>query len=225
VGRFLRTGNDPFSAIDQTTMMKPLRELRKITTRRLTALPRETAGAEIAEAAVVLPLLFLLLFAIIWFARAFNIYSTVTTAAREGARFAAHPTCATCAAPGGGGWGATNLPDNGAVADAVKIVLYNSHIDPNPIQLYTPVFLQSPALKFCTSPPAPPGACSVAANNITVCRFVLLNPPGSTGQPEQCGTAVSFRYPFGSYFPFPSYPTFTFRTVLISAEGQSEMQY
>jgi hypothetical protein len=203
-------------------MMEPLRELRKITTRRLTALPRETAGAEIAEAAVVLPLLFLLLFAIIWFARAFNIYSTVTTAAREGARFAAHPTCATCAAPGGGGWNSTNLPDNGAVADAVKIVLYNSHIDPGPIQAYTPAFLQAPAVKSCI-PPTPP--CSLAANNITVCRFVVLNPTGSPPQPEQCGTAVSFQYPFGSYFPFPSYPTFTFRTVLISAEGQSEMQY
>jgi hypothetical protein len=169
--------------------------------------------------------LFLLLFAIIWFARAFNIYSTVTTAAREGARFAAHPTCATCAAPGSGGWGTTNLPANGAVADAVKSVLYNSHIDPSPIQAYTPAFLQSPLLKFCTSPPAPPGTCSLAANNITVCRFVLLNPTGPPAQPEQCGTAVSFQYPWGSYFPFPSYPTFTFRSVLISAEGQSEMQY
>jgi TadE-like protein len=204
-------------------MIETLRNLRTIAIRRLAALPKETDGAEIAEAAVVLPLLFLLLFAIIWFARAFNIYSTVTTAAREGARFAAHPTCATCAAPGGGGWTITNLPDNGAVTDAVKKVLYNSHIDPGPIQLYTPAFLQSPALKFCTSPPAPPGSCSVATN-ITVCRFVLLNPPPSA-QPEQCGTAVSFQYPFGSYFPFPSYPTFTFRTVLISAEGQSEMQY
>ena len=215
-------GMELFSATDQTTMMEPLRELRKIATRRLTALPKETAGEEIAEAAVVLPLLFLLLFAIIWFARAFNIYSTVTTAAREGARFAAHPTCATCAAPGGGGWGATNLPDNGAVADAVKIVLYNSHIDPGPIQAYTPPFLQSP-LKPC-DPPAPPPTCSPAPNNITVCRFVLLNPTDSPPQPAQCGTAVSFQYPFGSYFPFPSYPTFTFRTVLISAEGQSEMQ-
>jgi hypothetical protein len=205
-------------------MMEPLHELRKIAARRLTALPNETGGAEIAEAAVVLPLLFLLLFAIIWFARAFNIYSTVTTAAREGARFAAHPTCATCAAPGGGGWSTTNLPANAAVADAVKGVLYNSHIDPGPIQAYTPAFLQSPTLKFC-NPPAPPGACSVAANNITVCRFVLLNPTGPPAQPEQCGTAVSFQYPFGSYFPVPSYPTFSFRTVLISAEGQSEMQY
>jgi hypothetical protein len=204
-------------------MMAPLHKLRKTDWRRLRSLPRETAGAEIAEAAVVLPLLFLLLFAIIWFARAFNIYSTVTTAAREGARFAAHPSCATCAVSG---WNGTNLPTNTAVAGAVATVLYNSHIDPTPIQTYTPPSLQPPALKFC-DPPAPPGNCSVTTSNITVCRFVLLNPsPGSpVAQPEQCGTAVSFQYPFGAYFPFPSYPVFTFRPVLISAEGQSEMQY
>jgi hypothetical protein len=193
---------------------------------RLKALWREAAGAEIAEAAVVLPLLFLLLFAIIWFARAFNIYSTVTTAAREGAVFAARPSCATCSPPGGIGWSSTNLPSNAAVAAVVVGVLQNSHIDPIPIQTYLPSSLQSPTLQPCPAP-APPVNCSSAPNNITVCRFVLLNPtPGSpSAQPAQCGTAVSFQYPFGSYFPFPSYPTFTFRTVLVSAEGQSEIQY
>jgi hypothetical protein len=201
-------------------MIAPLRKIRNTACRRLGSLPKETAGAEIAEAAVVLPLVFLLLFAIIWFARAFNIYSTVTTAAREGARFAAHPSCATCTVTG---WNGTNLPANAAVAGVVTKVLYNSHIDPTPIQTYTPSFLQAPALQFCASPPAPPGTCSVTTGNITVCRFVVLNP--NDGQPAQCGTAVSFQYPFGAYFPFPSYPVFTFRPVLISAEGQSEMQY
>jgi Flp pilus assembly protein TadG len=203
-------------------MLASLRKIRNMACRRFCSLPKETAGAEIAEAAVVLPLLFLLLFAIIWFARAFNIYSTVTTAAREGARFAAHPSCATCAVTG---WNGTNLPTNAAVATAVTNVLYNSHIDPTPIQTYTPPFLQAPTLQFCTSPPAPPGTCSVTAGNITVCRFVLLNPGAPAAEPKQCGTAVSFQYPFGAYFPFPSYPVFTFRAVLISAEGQSEMQY
>ncbi len=59
-------------------------------------LGRETSGAEIAEAAVVLPLLFMLLFGIMWFARAFNIYTTINRAAREGALAAAAHNCATC---------------------------------------------------------------------------------------------------------------------------------
>ena len=57
---------------------------------------RDSSGAEIAEAAVVLPLLFMLLFGIMWFARAFNIYTTVNRAARQGALAAAANNCATC---------------------------------------------------------------------------------------------------------------------------------
>src|ERR1700724_1862974 len=60
---------------------------------------RDTSGAEIAEAAVILPLLFMLLFGIMWFARAFNIYTTVNRAAREAAQVAAAPNCATCGSP------------------------------------------------------------------------------------------------------------------------------
>ena len=45
---------------------------------------------------MVLPLLFMLLFGIMWFARAFNIYTTINRAAREGALAAAANNCATC---------------------------------------------------------------------------------------------------------------------------------
>ena len=56
---------------------------------------RDTRGAEIAEAAIVLPLVFMLLLGIYWFGRAYNIYATITHAAREGARAATAPTSAT----------------------------------------------------------------------------------------------------------------------------------
>src|SRR6267378_1071707 len=55
-----------------------------------------TDGAEIAEAALVLPLVFMLLLGIVWFGRAFNIYSTITQAAQQGAIIAARDPCATC---------------------------------------------------------------------------------------------------------------------------------
>ena len=43
-----------------------------------------TEGAEIAEAALVMPVVFIFLLGIIWFGRAFNIYSTITQAAQQG---------------------------------------------------------------------------------------------------------------------------------------------
>ena len=63
---------------------------------RLKEIVAGTRGAEIAEAAVVLPLLFMMLFGIYWFGRAYNIYATITHAAEEGARAASAPSCALC---------------------------------------------------------------------------------------------------------------------------------
>src|SRR5689334_9275568 len=83
-------------------------------------LTRETSGQEIAEAAFILPLLFMILFAILWFARAFNIYATVNRAASEAAHAAVSRTCATCG--------------NTAYADikttVVDPILLASHLDP-----------------------------------------------------------------------------------------------
>jgi Flp pilus assembly protein TadG len=64
--------------------------------RRLTA---ETGGAEIAEAAAVLPLMFMILLGIFWFGQAFSIYGAITRAAQEGARAGAAPYCTTCSSP------------------------------------------------------------------------------------------------------------------------------
>jgi len=59
-----------------------------------TEISYDCRGTEIAEAALVLPLVFMLLLGIIWFGRAFDIYSTLSHAAREGARVAAVPLSA-----------------------------------------------------------------------------------------------------------------------------------
>jgi len=42
----------------------------------------ETRGAEIAEAAAVLPLMFMMLLGIFWFGQAFSIYGAITRAAQ-----------------------------------------------------------------------------------------------------------------------------------------------
>ena len=57
----------------------------------LQRLGAEIRGAEIAEAAAVLPLMFMMLLGIFWFGQAFSIYGAITRAAQEGARAGAAP--------------------------------------------------------------------------------------------------------------------------------------
>jgi len=153
---------------------------------------------------MVLPLVFMLLLGIVWFGRAFNIYSTIAQAAQQGAIAAARDTCATCA----GG----NDPTNNATtaASAVVAAISASNLDPNQIQAWQPHFSPCPA-------PAPQGLCSNVSHNIWVCRSVLLN---SLSQPAQCGATVSFQYPFTFYVPYTSLN----HQVMMSAQAQSRME-
>ena len=91
----------------------------------LRKLVRETRGSEIAEAAVVLPLMFTMLLGIFWFGQAFSIYGAITRAAQEGARAGATSSCSTCSAGSSRVTNATN---------AVKNALTASKLDPTNIQ-------------------------------------------------------------------------------------------
>src|ERR1700724_147262 len=149
-----------------------------------------TDGAEVAEAALVLPLVFMLLLGIIWFGRAFNIYSTITQAAQQGAITAARSSCVTCG---------NNPSSDTNVETAMVAVLQASSLEPGQIKQ-----APKPGLLPCPSPPAPPGGCTKTGNNIWVCRTMQLNPSADLTQPPQCGTVVSFQYPFQFYLPFTS---------------------
>jgi Flp pilus assembly protein TadG len=81
--------------------------------------PKER-GAELVEAAFVLPLLLTLLIGVFWAGRAYNIYETITRAAREGARVAVAPTCATCG---------NSFPASTAVQTAVNNVLTSANMN------------------------------------------------------------------------------------------------
>ncbi len=98
--------------------IRPL--LRSRLSRRAAA---EERGAEIVEFAIVLPVLLMLLIGIIWLGRAYNIYETMTRAAREGARYAGAPTCAKCA-------GGNQLPGASQVQAVVDAALSASALDP-----------------------------------------------------------------------------------------------
>src|SRR5260370_37807157 len=104
----------------QPRMLNSLRS----TLHRLAA---EVRGAEIAEAAAVLPLMFMMLLGIFWFGQAFSIYGAITRAAQEGARAGAAPYCTTCSNNSLGQF-ATNA------AMATKAALTASKLDPTQVQ-------------------------------------------------------------------------------------------
>ena len=87
-------------------------------------LASESTGSEIAEAAFVLPLVFALLFGIVWFGRGFNIYATLNRAAHEGAQASAVEDCATCRP--------TVRNQSYIQLNVVNPLLNASHIDPTP---------------------------------------------------------------------------------------------
>jgi hypothetical protein len=165
-----------------------------------------TDGAEIAEAAMVLPLAFMFMLGIIWFGRAFNIYSTITQAAQQGAIVAARSSCATC----------PNTPSSDAtVANTVMAVMQASSIDTSKI----PTNSNPPVPYSCTNPGA--RLLCPTSSKITICRQALLNSPSTTGQPAQCGTIVSFQYPYQFYLPFTS---LNMQKITLSAQAQSRME-
>lgn len=167
-----------------------------------------TDGAEIAEVALVLPLVFMFLLGIVWFGRAFSIYATITQAAEQGAIVAARPTCATCG----------NSFTNSDVNNAVNAVMNAARLDTSQMQPNA-----SGAPTFCQSPPAPPGQCSpvVPPNQITICRAVVLNSPVAANSTPQCGVTVSFTYPFRFFLPFTS---LNMQQVNLTAHAESRME-
>lgn len=178
---------------------------------RASKLLRSTEASEIAEAAIVMPVVFLFLLGIIWFGRAFNIYSTIQQAAQQGALLAARPDCATCA---------TRSPrtTRNDVEDIVAAVMSASSVDPHQIIPGTAI----------------PGVCRTTRNyKITVCPEAQLNPPSFGSSPANCagttystpssicGTLVTFQYPFQFNLPFTS---LNLTRVVLTAQAQSHAE-
>ncbi len=159
----------------------------------------------------MLPLVFMLLLGIVWFGRAFNIYTTITQAAQQGAIAAARASCVTCgnaATPDG-----TDFTTPGTVLYSVGSVLEASNLDPSQIVAET----------------APPAGCTTPSN-VTICRNIQLNaaapaPPvpcdNPPGQSQLCGTMVSFRYPFQFHLPFTSLDQ---QRIVMTAQAQSRVE-
>jgi Flp pilus assembly protein TadG len=94
--------------------------VKQIFTRRLHS---QDSGAQIAEFAAVVPMLVMMIFGILWFGRAFNIYTTVNRAARAAAEAAALHKCATC--------GNTGADKDTIETSVVDPILAAAHLDPS----------------------------------------------------------------------------------------------
>lgn len=187
---------------------------------------RRSCGQELAETALILPLLFLLLIGIYWFGMAFRIYGTITNAARDGARAAVDPACTTCASidPTANAWATIENDLNAA------------HINPS--------LLQKPSTppNLCACGPSGTTNCATASsvpcdgNQNNICVQGITHSGGNSPPTEdlvqlssttpsgglapgagECGISVSFQYPFQFWLPFSSLGG---QTVKIRAQAQ-----
>ena len=167
-----------------------------------------TAGAEIAETAVVLPILFTILLGIFFFGRAYNIYGTITQAAMQGARAAVASACATC--------GNQTLPADQVATNVIAPVLQASHLDPALVQVLTPAACACGSVACGTSVACDPAGVS-ATPSICVQQNVTLS---TTAGAQQCGTSVAFQYPYGFNLPFQSFTLQLKATAQMRGENQ-----
>ncbi len=195
--------------------------------RRLTTwarLARSTGASEIAEFAMILPLFFMILLGIFWFGQAFRIYGTITHAAREGARAAVAPACATCTA---------NDPSANAF-NVIQSTLLAARLDPTQLQQPTvlpPVCSCSIGSGTNCSGGSNPSPVSCDAGQSQICvqgvtrpkagdpaneTNVELSSPGSGGAGE-CGVSISFQYPYKFWLPFSSIGN---QTINLRAQAQ-----
>ncbi len=157
------------------------------------ALYQSDRGAQMAEAALVLPLVFLFMLGIFWFGRAYSIYATLTHAAREGNRLSTQPLCATCG---------NTVATADSVADRVSAALLAAHLDP------TLVTSQPASMCACSNQSCGGSyvACeSVSGGKAQVCiqdNVALYSYPGAVAP---CGNMVSLQYPFQVHLPFTSF--------------------
>jgi hypothetical protein len=130
-------------------------------------------GAEMLEFALVFAMLMMLLLGLVVFARAYNVYETITRAAREGARMAALPSSAYDQSQGQQAY----IDNKAQYVDPASSAIFEDYIKP---------VLQAGSLN--------PGAVTNYNEQVT-----WLDPNDSY---EQCGVIISFQYPYRLNIPF-----------------------
>ena len=172
---------------------------------------QEDSGQEILEAAIVLPILFLIFLAIFWFGRAFNISSTLDRAAREGVKAASQRSCATC--------GNTPVAPSQVLAQVTSVLDANNLHNLIP---YSPPFActgSTPA-PTCTTVGGPTTPVEICTNVPLTCGNVPCQPtPAACGTNPALGVRVSFAHQTPSPLRIANLPPIT-----IHASAQSESE-
>lgn len=182
-----------------------LYNLREFAAKIFRCLRRDTGGSEIAEAAAVLPIAFMLILAVFWFGQAFRIYGTIAHAARQAARAGSTPVCTTCAA------GATTAANANA---ALQSALGAAKLNPAAMSWPTTI----PNLTSCST-----GAvvgCDSTLTNVCIQENVQLSRVGA-GASGVCGVSVSFQYPYQFWLPFTS---LNMRQIQLQAVARMRME-
>jgi Flp pilus assembly protein TadG len=149
----------------------------------------DTTGQELAEAAAVLPLMFMILLGIFWFGEAFSIYGTTARAAQEAALAAAESTCTTCAG------GLSNVDNAEAtITNVFTVASLNTTTQLSP---------PSPAPNLLSCLNGTVVSCTHDKLNICVQPNVQLSSTGG-GAVGACGVSVSFTYRYQMWLPFTS---------------------
>ncbi len=170
----------------------------------------EDCGQEILEAAIVLPLLLLIMLAIFWFGRAFNVTSTLHRAAVQAVKTATQYTCAISC-------GNTSQA-NTQIVGSITTVLKADHLQIANLVAYTPGFP-------CTATPVP--ACT-SLQNVQICTGVPLNcgtsscqqPPVACGANASYGVRVSFAYSYSWPLVLANLPAMNLSAVAQSGPEQ-----
>jgi len=167
---------------------------------------KDQGASELVEFAVILPVLMMVLMGMYWFGRAYNIYETMTRAAKEGAAYGARPACALCSVPCGV---VGQFPCADDVANNVVVPALNAaHINPSSL-----VAIAQPPAQGCSRglyqsgtqcPVSGTGGgatCTSAGGNKTiwVCYCIDMN---QGANPPECGVSVTMAYPWKFTFPF-----------------------
>ena len=175
---------------------------------RLKRIIAETTGSEIAEAALVIPIFFLIMLGIYWFGRAFNTYATINHAAREGARLAVAQTCAACG---------NAQPSLTAIGTQVAQSLQASSLDPNQVQNLGGSRTACGGLGTAS--------CQVPSSGPQICVFYNVQLPNTlpagSGTPA-CGVSVQFQYPYQFALPYTS---LNMQKIMLNAGVQMTGEY
>ena len=178
---------------------------------RLKKIATGTTGSEIAEAALVLPIFFLIMLGIYWFGRAFNTYATINHAAREGARV-------------GRGADLRHLWQPQHLADHES--------DCHPSQAVPPGFqprshsghkISAEARTACGG--LGTTSCQVPSSGPQICVYYNVQLPNTlpagSGAPA-CGVSVQFQYPYQFALPYTS---LNMQKIMLNAGVQMTGEY